>query len=142
MQPAPKWTSHSAIAGAGAGLVSSIVTCPLDVVKTKLQAQRAARGTTQYLGILGGCIQISCRLARASDIGRCSRGSGTVKDILARDGVRGMYRGLGPVILGYLPTWAIYFALYDGIKSQLGENIPTDTRLDGMWNQNTQVIQA
>lgn len=32
-----------------------------------------------------------------------------------------MYRGLGPTILGYLPTWAIYFAVYDGIKNHFGE---------------------
>ena len=32
-----------------------------------------------------------------------------------------MYRGLGPTILGYLPTWAIYFAVYDGIKTLFGE---------------------
>lgn len=32
-----------------------------------------------------------------------------------------MYRGLGPTILGYLPTWAIYFAVYDGIKTTFGE---------------------
>lgn len=32
-----------------------------------------------------------------------------------------MYRGLGPTILGYLPTWAIYFAVYDGIKTHFGD---------------------
>lgn len=45
----------------------------------------------------------------------------TVKHIIKRDGFRGMYRGLGPTILGYLPTWAIYFAVYDGIKTRFGE---------------------
>ena len=42
-------------AGAGAGLISSIVICPLDVVKTKLQAQRAVRGQLGYQGTLGLC---------------------------------------------------------------------------------------
>ena len=45
----------------------------------------------------------------------------TVKYILATDGIRGLYRGLGPTILGYLPTWAIYFAVYDSIKTRFGE---------------------
>ncbi|PPQ69307.1 hypothetical protein CVT24_001673 [Panaeolus cyanescens] len=88
-------------AGAGGGLVASIATCPLDVVKTKLQAQRAIPGQMGYLGVLG-----------------------TVKDILRENGVRGLYRGLGPTILGYLPTWAIYFAVYDGIKTMFGA-VPT-----------------
>jgi solute carrier family 25 (mitochondrial folate transporter), member 32 len=32
-----------------------------------------------------------------------------------------MYRGLGPTLLGYLPTWAIYFAVYDTIKDYFGK---------------------
>lgn len=47
----------------------------------------------------------------------------TVKSILRHDGFRGLYRGLGPTILGYLPTWAIYFAIYDGIKSRFGQRV-------------------
>ncbi|KAF7297828.1 hypothetical protein MKEN_01406600 [Mycena kentingensis (nom. inval.)] len=86
------------IAGAGGGFIASIATCPLDVVKTRLQAQRAVAGNTGYEGILD-----------------------TVKSIGKHDGFRGYYRGLGPTILGYLPTWAIYFAVYDTIKTQFGE---------------------
>jgi solute carrier family 25 folate transporter 32 len=32
------------------------------------------------------------------------------------DGVRGMYRGLGPMLLGYIPTWAVYMSVYDYSK--------------------------
>lgn len=41
------------IAGAGAGLVSSVVTCPLDVIKTRLQAQTVGRHHASYEGVLG-----------------------------------------------------------------------------------------
>ncbi|KAJ7812310.1 mitochondrial NAD transporter [Mycena olivaceomarginata] len=44
-----------------------------------------------------------------------------MKSIAKHDGLRGFYRGLGPTILGYLPTWAIYFSVYDGIKTAFGE---------------------
>jgi solute carrier family 25 folate transporter 32 len=45
--------NRSALAGAGAGLVTSIAGCPLDVIKTRLQAQELARGTIGYRGVLG-----------------------------------------------------------------------------------------
>ena len=45
----------------------------------------------------------------------------TVKGIVRDYGIRGLYRGLGPTVLGYLPTWAIYFTVYDGIKGIFGE---------------------
>jgi hypothetical protein len=40
-------------AGAGGGLAASIATCPLDVIKTKLQAQRAVQGQKAYLSAYG-----------------------------------------------------------------------------------------
>lgn len=30
-----------------------------------------------------------------------------------------MYKGLGPLIMGYLPTWMVYFTIYERIKAEL-----------------------
>jgi hypothetical protein len=36
-----------------------------------------------------------------------------------------MYRGLGPLILGYLPTWMVYFTVYETTKKSLdGSRLP------------------
>jgi solute carrier family 25 folate transporter 32 len=83
-------------AGAGAGLVASIITCPLDVVKTRLQAQHVSKNA----GYEGFAL--------------------TVKRIWGQSGLRGFYRGLGPTVGGYLPTWGIYFTVYDLVKDRLG----------------------
>lgn len=87
---------HSVIAGAGAGLVSSVVTCPLDVIKTRLQAS-----------------------SRSQDPRTASSIRGTVKEIIAQGGLKGLYRGLGPTIAGYLPNWGIYFSVYDAVKRHM-----------------------
>ena len=41
---------------------------------------------------------------------------GALGRIYAEEGLRGLYRGLGATVLGYLPTWAIYFTAYDALK--------------------------
>ncbi len=89
------------IAGGAAGAVSGFVSCPLDVIKTKLQAQGGFKTTTDGL-----------QAASASYRGF----SGTAATIWKEEGLRGMYRGLGPMLLGYIPTWAVYLTVYN--KSQ------------------------
>jgi len=86
-------------AGASAGLASSIVTCPLDVVKTKLQGQDGLR--------LWSLDSISIRRP-FQDRGLV----GTGRAVWREEGLRGMYKGLGPTMLGYLPLWGIYFYVY------------------------------
>ncbi|KAA1133750.1 Guanosine-diphosphatase [Puccinia graminis f. sp. tritici] len=44
--------------------------------------------------------------------------------IWREEGFRGLYRGLGPTIIGYLPTWAIYFTVYDAAKAKLADSRP------------------
>lgn len=109
-----KWYS-SFIAGGAAGFVSSVATCPLDVIKTRLQAQRTHHAGDGYLGVSG---THRCALHVGRPTNSCA---GTVKQVFMRDGLKGFYRGLGPTLLGYLPTWAIYFSVYDGIKDYFGE---------------------
>lgn len=81
------------IAGAASGFLAGIVVCPLDVVKTRLQAQGTVGENLKYNGFLG-----------------------TFKTILREEGIRGLYRGLVPTMIGYLPTWTIYFTVYEQAK--------------------------
>jgi len=82
------------LAGAGAGLTSAVVTSPLDVIKTKLQAPgKLQPGIVGYHGL-----------------------TGTLARIWREERVPGLFRGIGPSLLAYLPTWGIYFTVYDRVK--------------------------
>lgn len=79
------------VAGAASGFISGVFVCPLDVVKTRFQA-----ASLQYK--YSGFIQ-------------------AFSTILREEGLRGLYRGVVPVTIGYLPTWAIYFTAYERAKN-------------------------
>ena len=85
------------LSGGFAGAVSGFVSCPLDVIKTKLQAQGGFQ--TSKEGV---------KIATAAYRGV----QGTAATIWKEEGLRGMYRGLGPMLLGYVPTWAVYMTVY------------------------------
>jgi solute carrier family 25 folate transporter 32 len=96
-------SAFNALAGAAGGFASGVVTCPLDVIKTKLQAQGGFRPQQGNAGPMSTNIVYRGML-------------GTAKVIWREEGLRGMYRGLGPIILGYLPTWAVWFTVYGKSK--------------------------
>ena len=86
------------ISGGLAGAVSGLVSCPLDVIKTKLQAQGGFRASNDG-------VKITTAAYRGVQ--------GTAATIWNEEGLRGMYRGLGPMLLGYVPTWAVYLTVYN-----------------------------
>ncbi|KAI1439284.1 mitochondrial carrier domain-containing protein [Xylaria sp. CBS 124048] len=114
LTPLQRWatdasdTQFNALAGAVGGFTSGIVTCPLDVIKTKLQAQ-------------GGFMVVS----KGRHVGHRKVYSGligTAGVIWREEGIRGLYRGLGPIILGYLPTWAVWFTVYNKSKKYMADH--------------------
>ncbi|KAK5701934.1 hypothetical protein LTR97_004752 [Elasticomyces elasticus] len=101
-------TSIASFSGALAGVASGIVTCPLDVIKTKLQA-----GNSFHIGNPS-----SSRPGAPSS--QLYHGLiGTTRTIIRDDGIRGLYRGLAPMLIGYLPTWAVYMAVYNSTRENL-----------------------
>lgn len=50
--------------------------------------------------------------------------------ILREEGVRGLYRGLGPLILGYLPTWMVYFTVYGRAKVAMEDGKSSQQRTE------------
>ncbi|ODA80693.1 hypothetical protein RJ55_03652 [Drechmeria coniospora] len=127
LTPLQRWAvsasdpQFNAVAGAIGGFTSGVVTCPLDVIKTKLQAQGG--GGHQFVG-------------NGIDVGqpRLYNGLvGTAKVIWRHEGMRGMYRGLGPIILGYLPTWAVWFTVYNKSKLWMAQH-SGNTHVVNFWS--------
>ncbi|KAI3403426.2 hypothetical protein KGF56_003710 [Candida oxycetoniae] len=97
------------LAGAASGFLAGVVVCPLDVIKTKLQAQGGSGSGSGSGGKGEG--------GGGGSAGRQVLGfRDTLKMILRTEGIRGLYRGLVPITIGYLPTWTIYFTVYEETK--------------------------
>lgn len=84
--------SRDAVAGAAAGAATCVLFQPLEVVKTRLQVVDGPR-----LGAL--------RL---------------LADVARSEGVRGLYAGLSPNLVGGTLSWGLYFSLYSLAKDVVG----------------------
>lgn len=90
-------------AGFTAGVVSTLVVHPFDVIKTRIQLEQHAKsgiGTTR---------RVFRQIANEG-----YRGHGTIKDFPQR--VRNFYRGLMPNMVGNSTSWGMYFLWYGMAK--------------------------
>ena len=86
------------MAGGTGGMIGACLTCPLEVVKTRLQSKALSASHAGMLSIARGIAQA--------------------------DGVRGFWKGLGPMLVGVVPARAVYFATYDFAKGFLNARRP------------------
>ncbi|KAJ8899088.1 hypothetical protein K2173_010241 [Erythroxylum novogranatense] len=100
--PNPGGLLCNAGAGAAAGVIAATFVCPLDVIKTRFQVHGLP---TLHTGSIKGSIIV-----------------GSLEQIFQKEGLPGMYRGLGPTVLALLPNWAVYFTMYEQFKSFLCSN--------------------
>ncbi len=107
----------TSVAGAMAGFCAGVAVCPLDVAKTRLQAQGSYLKDMKNLApqTLERFEQVKYRgLLHSMSL------------IWKEEGFRGLYRGLVPITLGYFPSWMIYFTCYEHSKRWYGKLIDDD----------------
>ncbi|KAG7395022.1 hypothetical protein PHYBOEH_004349 [Phytophthora boehmeriae] len=84
--------------GGMAGAVGMVTTFPMDIVKTHLQGQTRTGGQLMFSG------PIHC-----------------FRHIVATDGLRGLYRGLPPTLMGVLPEKAIKLAVNEQLRETFAD---------------------
>ncbi|KAJ7449965.1 mitochondrial carrier [Mycena latifolia] len=90
------WFAGNIASGAGAGATSSLFVYSLDYARTRLSSDAksaGAGGKRQFNGLLD-----------------------VYKQTLAADGVKGLYRGFVPSIVGIMVYRGSYFGFYDSLK--------------------------
>ncbi|XP_056612767.1 solute carrier family 25 member 36-A [Triplophysa dalaica] len=106
-------------AGGCGGTVGAILTCPLEVVKTRLQSSSVTFCISQvHLSTVNGA-----SVARVAPPGPVH----CLRFILEKEGARSLFRGLGPNLIGVAPSRAIYFAAYSTSKERLNGVFKADS---------------
>lgn len=119
--------------GALGGALAATVTCPLEVLKTRLQARggaelvvrrllvaarRRGRRLTAFCAVCGGCMCAPAR--RGGTQGGRDRMVRMMRAIVVREGPRALWKGLAATVGGVAPARAIYFGMLGWAKGAAG----------------------
>eukprot|EP00727_Mastigamoeba_balamuthi_P011596 m51a1_g7059 putative ADT/ATP transporter (272) ;mRNA; f:168823-170002 len=91
------------LAGMGSGVFSTLITHPLDTVRSRIQANP---GQFNYKSTLHGMMSIA-----------------------SEEGLNGLYRGVGVTLVGNVVSFGLYYFYFDGIKKMLGKQTGATGRL-------------
>ncbi|KAH8551191.1 mitochondrial carrier domain-containing protein [Umbelopsis sp. PMI_123] len=98
------------VAGGVGGMLGAICTSPLDVVKTRLQSTYYQQRSRSNLGTTAITKGSSTLLGHFAETGRLLL---RIKQV---EGARGLFKGLGPNLVGVVPARAIAFFTYGNSK--------------------------
>ncbi|XP_077870035.1 solute carrier family 25 member 36-A-like [Saccoglossus kowalevskii] len=111
-----------------AGTTGAVLTCPLEVLKTRLQSSSATFHRPVYLPSLspaGNVAQLcTCINPRPSSMGILM----CLRHIIETEGLPALFKGLGPNLVGVAPSRAIYFCAYDTAKKYLNNRISPESK--------------
>uniref|UniRef100_A0A7M4EBB2 Solute carrier family 25 member 33-like n=1 Tax=Crocodylus porosus TaxID=8502 RepID=A0A7M4EBB2_CROPO len=93
-------------------IAGAILTCPLEVVKTRLQSSSLALRPLYFSEVQLQGVNAGLMRPAPSSIG-------VLRTILEKEGIGSLFRGLGPTLVGVAPSRAVYFAAYSGAKEKL-----------------------
>ncbi|KAG8183804.1 hypothetical protein JTE90_027730 [Oedothorax gibbosus] len=127
------------VAGGLGGTAGAIATCPLEVVKTRLQSSVSTFGSFRSLSSQASTLPrfefcncatyerfspvISSEAVARQQFGiwKC------IKHIIETEGAKALFKGLGPNLVGVAPSRAVYFCTYSHTKNFCNGKFQPDT---------------
>ncbi|EFZ04327.1 mitochondrial carrier protein [Metarhizium robertsii] len=103
------------LAGASGGLVTAVITSPLDVLRTRLQSD-FYQTTSRSSQTLGPSIRPAVSHHVWPAFNHIRETFHIIRSIRYGEGWRGFFRGLGPSLAGVVPATAIKFYVYGNCK--------------------------
>lgn len=112
----PFWASF--VSGGISGTVGAVITCPLEVIKTRLQSKQFHVNPNEARILIGNGGNLKLLLSPIRHV------TGTVqvlRQVAVNEGIGALWKGIGATIVGVMPARAIYFSAYTKGKHVLGE---------------------
>ncbi|CAL0331576.1 unnamed protein product [Lupinus luteus] len=100
---APLTINQQIVAGAGAGVAVSVLACPTELIKCRLQAQSSLSGSATAAVTLkyGGPMDVAKQVLKSEG------------------GIKGLFKGLVPTMAREIPGNAAMFGVYEALKQYL-----------------------